>query len=129
MTSRVKLISIISILIVTMVLSVYFPTQALAAAHPGGLHSQLQISITKQKIEQNMQPWENAYDELIARANGYLSHSSQAVEDFYAPGYYSDPEGSLAAKRLIQGDGVAAYTLALSYQLDDGIDRTLAQVI
>jgi len=125
MTSRVKLISIISILIVTMVLSVYFPTQALAAAHPGGLHSQLQISITKQKIEQNMQPWENAYNELISRANGYLSHSSQAVEDFYAPGYYSDPEGSLAAKILIQGDGVAAYTLALSYQLDDGIDRTL----
>ena len=93
-------------------------------AHPGGLHSQLQISITKQKIQQNMQPWENAYNELIARANGYLSHSSQAVEDFHAPGYYSDPEGSLAAKRLIQGDGVAAYTLALSYQLDDGIDRT-----
>jgi hypothetical protein len=91
--------------------------------HPGGFHSQAQISKTKEMIQQNVQPWEDASNDLIAEANGYLAHSPQAVEDFYAPGYYDDPDGSMAAKHLIHGDGFAAYTCALAYQLDESSQR------
>jgi hypothetical protein len=91
--------------------------------HPGGLHSQMEISITKQKIQQNLQPWVNAYNELITKANEYLDYSSHALEDYYAPGYYDDPVGSMAAKRLLHGDALAAYTCALAYQLNEGTER------
>ena len=83
--------------------------------HPGGLHSQAQISVTKQKIQQNIQPWKDAYNELTAKASEYLDYSSHAVEDYYAPGYYDDPDGSMAAKELLYGDAFGAYCLALAY--------------
>jgi len=94
-------------------------------AHPNGFHSQAQISETKQMVQQNIQPWEDAYNDLTAEADGYLDYSPQAVEDFYAPGYYDDPDASMAAKYLIHGDGFAAYTCALAYQLDESSQRIL----
>jgi hypothetical protein len=98
--------------------------QTWTAEHPGGLHSQAEIDATKLNVQQNIQPWKDAFDKLIAKADESLTHVSQAVQDFYAPGYYSDAEGSLAAKGLIHEDASAAYFCALAYQLDESSQRT-----
>jgi PKD repeat protein len=99
--------------------------QVFTAVHPSNLHSQAQIDAVKLNIQQNLQPWKDAYDELIAKANESLSHISQAVQDFYAPGYYVDSDASIAAKTLIHEDGSAAYFCALAYQLDESSNRIM----
>ena len=124
MSTKAKLFNITIILVMIVGLLVYSPAPVLAADHPGGLHSQAQIDAVKLNIQQNIQPWKDAFDELIVKADESLTHSSQAVQDFYAPGYYSDPEGSIAAKRLIHEDASAAYFCALAYQLDESAGRT-----
>ena len=98
--------------------------QVITAEHPGGLHSQAQIDTVKLNIQQNMQPWKEAFNRLIVKANDSLNHAPQAIQDFYAPGYYDDPDASMAAKRLIHEDGSIAYFCALAYQLDNSSKRT-----
>ena len=112
---KLKLVNIVLVMILTIGIINYFPGRALAADHPCVLHSQAQIDDVKQKIQLGQQPWSDAFDDLIVKANESLSHVSQAVQDFYAPGYYSDPDASIAAKTLIVEDGSAAYFCALAY--------------
>jgi rhamnogalacturonyl hydrolase YesR len=88
-------------------------------AHPGMIHSADQLDETRQMVFQEQQPWKDASDDLLLRANGDegMGRSSHAIADFNVPGYYIDPEGHIRASEALNGDGWAAYACALAYQL------------
>lgn len=88
-----------------------------AYPHPGGVHSAKQLTSAKRNIAGGSQPWVDGRNELIPRAEFYLSEPPSAVTDFNVPGYYEDPAGHTRASEVLQNDVRAAYTLALAYQL------------
>ncbi len=73
----------------------------------------------------SFEPWSAAYSALMVEAQAALAHTASPMVDFYVPGYYVDEEAHTAAKQCITLDGMAAYVLALAYQLaEDDVERT-----
>ena len=58
-----------------------------------------------------------ALDQLLQVANESLQVRCHAVPIWQIPGYYFDPAGHQAAKRLMEADAQAAYTTALAHQI------------
>lgn len=64
-------------------------------------------------------PWQAAYDQLLADAEGALTRIPEPSPVFDVPGGYVDPDGQAAAKERLRQDAFAAYAAALGYQLAD----------
>jgi len=58
-----------------------------------------------------------ALDQLLQIANESLQVCCHAVPIWDIPGFYFDPAGHQAAKRLMEADAQAAYSTALAYQI------------
>lgn len=91
--------------------------KAVAYPHPGGMHPQTQIDFVKQQIQQQSQPYYNAYLQLRAYADSALQHQHHALADFSVPGYYVNPEEHRRNSKSLQSDAFNAYASALAYQL------------
>ena len=91
--------------------------KAVAYPHPGGMHPQTQIDFVKQQIQQQSQPYYNAYLQLRAYADSALQHQHHALADFSVPGYYVNPEEHRRNSKSLQSDAFDAYASALAYQL------------
>lgn len=90
---------------------------AAAYEHPGGMHPKAQIDFVKQQIQQQNQPYYNAYLQLRAYADSALQHQHHALADFSVPGYYVKPEEHRQNSKSLQSDSFDAYASALAYQL------------
>jgi hypothetical protein len=62
-------------------------------------------------------PWQGAYQQVLGEAGAALGRTPVPVADFDIPFYYADPTASQAAKEGLRQDALAAYALALGYQL------------
>jgi hypothetical protein len=83
----------------------------------GLMHTAAQLQFMRDHKAQ--QPWDAARQQVLAEAETGLSRTPQATEDFNVPFYYADPEAAQAAKEGLRQDALAAYALALGYQLAD----------
>jgi len=90
-----------------------------APAPPGfGLmHTSAQLELAREHRSQP--PWQGATEQLLVEAQAALARTPEPKEDFDIPFYYGDPEASQAAKEGLRQDAMAAYALALGYQLAD----------
>ncbi len=94
---------------------------AYAFEHPGGLHTQSQISFTGQQIKANRAPWSAAWKQLLAIANASLDEVPSAVRYYEVPRYYANAEAHGAAKDRLREDTEAAYATALAYAIGSGL--------
>ncbi|GAB2765877.1 hypothetical protein GCM10027275_04280 [Rhabdobacter roseus] len=90
---------------------------AWAYDHPGGMHTQAQITLVKKHISTKTQPYYDAYLQLLAHADSALTHPTHALADFKVPGFYVDAEGHRRNSRSLQSDAFDAYACALAWQL------------
>ena len=94
--------------------------------HPGGLHTQAQLDYVRQKVIDQVEPWDSAYDQLLTNADSWLSESPSAMAVFTVPRYYGDDQAEHnRMKTLLSEDARVAYSCALVYQLN--INLTTAQ--
>ena len=90
------------------------------APHPPGvglMHTAAQLAFLR--AHRDEPPWQAAYQQLVQDADAALLRSPDPRVDFDVPFYYGDPQASQAAKECLRQDGLAAYALALGYQLAD----------
>ncbi|MEQ9437661.1 MAG: polysaccharide lyase family 8 super-sandwich domain-containing protein [Cyclobacteriaceae bacterium] len=90
---------------------------AIAYEHPGGMHPKAQIDFVKQQIQQQTQPYYDAYLQLRTYADSALQHPHHALADFSVPGYYVKPKVHRKNSKSLQSDSFDAYASALAYQL------------
>jgi Alginate lyase len=83
----------------------------------GLLHTAEQLQFMRDHKAQP--PWDAAYQQVLDEAEGGLSRTPVPTADFNIPFYYADPTASQAAKEGLRQDALAAYALALGYQLAD----------
>lgn len=81
----------------------------------GLMHTSAQLDFMRAHATQ--EPWASAYQQLLAEAEAALARTPQAKADFDVPFYYGQPAASQAAKEGLRQDALAAYALALGYQL------------
>lgn len=88
-----------------------------APAPPGVglLHTAPQLAFVR--AHQSSAPWKDAVAQVLTEADAALGRSPVPVADFDIPFYYADPGPSQAAKEGLRQDALAAYALALGYQL------------
>lgn len=91
---------------------------ATAYEHPGGMHTQEQIDLVKERIQQKKEPYYQAYLQLIDYADAALNHESHALTDFNVPGFYIDSAAHRTNSKSLQSDAFDAYACALAYQLN-----------
>ena len=101
--------------IAVLIFSIVF--QLAAYNHPGGMHSQAQLTFVKKQISKKKQPYYNAYLQLIAEADSAFLHEKHALADFNVPGYYVEPLIHRRNSAGLQSDAFDAYACALAYQL------------
>lgn len=87
--------------------------------YTGLIYTAADIAFVKSKINNAEEPWTSAYQQLIAKANGYAPSTHHAVATFHVPPYYNDPEAHNEAKMGLSTDAHAAYTNAIAYLLSD----------
>ncbi len=90
---------------------------ALAYDHPGGMHPKVQIDFVRKQIKAKQQPYYDAYQQLMARADSAMQHSSHALADFSVPGYYVNAAMHRKNSISLNSDAFDAYACALAYQL------------
>ena len=83
----------------------------------GLMHTVAQLDFLRAHRDQ--QPWQPAYQQLLQDADAALARTPDPRVDFDVPFYYGDPAASEAAKECLRQDALAAYALALGYQLAD----------
>ena len=81
----------------------------------GLMHTTAQLDFMRAHAKQ--EPWASAYQQLLGDAEAALTRTPQAEADFDVPFYYAQPAASQAAKEGLRQDALAAYALALGYQL------------
>jgi hypothetical protein len=81
------------------------------------MHPDAQLQFVKAQIDNQSQPYWDAYQELIHYADQASQHSHHALEDFAVPGFYKDPEGHRNNSKSLQSDSFDAYASALAYRL------------
>jgi hypothetical protein len=85
--------------------------------HPGGFYTQGQINYVIQQVHAHQQPWEAAYDQLMASANRLRSWQPHPIAVYNVPGFYQDKAGFFAATGGLTHDADAAYVNALAFRL------------
>ena len=83
----------------------------------GLMHTVAQLDFLR--AHRNQPPWQAAYQQLVQDAEAALARTPDPRVDFNVPFYYADPQASQAAKECLRQDALAAYALALGYQLAD----------
>jgi hypothetical protein len=91
------------------------PDELPNAPGAGLLHTTAQLDFMR--AHRTQEPWAAAMARVLDEANSSLGRTPAPPVDFNVPYYYANPEESDAAKACLHEDGVAAYVLALSYQL------------
>jgi hypothetical protein len=92
-------------------------TNVLGYKHPGGMHPEAQIKFVRKMIENRTQPYYDAYQQLISKADSSCSRDHHAMPDFNVPGYYRDAAGHRKNSAGLQTDAFGAYACALAWQL------------
>ena len=82
-----------------------------------GMHPEAQIHFVKTQIELKMEPYYQAYVQLLAYADTALTQKHHALTDFAVPGFYVDPDGHRNNSKSLQSDSFNAYACALAYRL------------
>lgn len=86
-----------------------------------GMHPEAQIHFVKTQIELKMEPYYQAYVQLLAYADIALTQKRHALTDFAVPGFYVDPDGHRNNSKSLQSD---------SFCLDiPNIDETQADLL
>jgi hypothetical protein len=85
--------------------------------HPGGFYTQAQINYVIQQVHAHQQPWQDAYDQLMASANRLRSWQPHVIALYNVPGFYQDRAGFFAATGGVTHDADAAYVNALAFRL------------
>ena len=83
----------------------------------GLMHTLAQLDFLRAHRDQP--PWQSAYQQLLQDADAALLRAPDPRIDFNVPFYYGDPAAAQAAKECLRQDALAAYALALGYQLAD----------
>jgi len=83
----------------------------------GLMHTVAQLDFLRAHRDQP--PWQAAYQQLLQDAEAALVRAPDPRVDFNVPFYYADPQAAQAAKECLRQDALAAYALALGYQLAD----------
>jgi hypothetical protein len=99
-----------------------FAARAGGYPHPGGLVSGQHLAAMKSSVASGA--LHQAHGQLMALAKTALHEEPSAVKDFNVLPYYIFPTAHTAEKKRISDDALAAYTLALAYQLDTGSERS-----
>ena len=79
--------------------------------------SERRLAILRERLSRGAEPTASAFGEALAAAGAALDRRPHVPAQWYVPGYYRDAAGHIAAKRGLEEDGIAAYTLALCYQM------------
>ncbi len=85
--------------------------------HPGGFYTQAQINYVIQQVHAHRQPWQAAYDQLMASAHRLRSWQPHVIAVYTVPGFYQDRAGFFAATGGVTHDADAAYVNALAFRL------------
>jgi len=88
--------------------------------HPGGMHPQQQLDFIRAKVVKKEQPFDNAYLQLLYKANLALNHTTHAVANYSIPGYYVNASMHIKNALPLQNDSFDAYACALAYHLSGG---------
>lgn len=91
--------------------------QSRALDHPVGMHPQAQLNFVKQQIKAKKQPYLNAFNQLLVKADSALLVNQHAIEEFSIPGFYVKKEEHRQRSLALQVDGFSAYSCALAWQL------------
>ena len=92
---------------------------AAAYEHPGGFHTRAQLEYVRKQVKAGQQPWKCGYDQLLSKADGWLSAKPRAMADFRVEFYYSKQQAQhVLMKTLLSEDARVAYACALVYQLN-----------
>lgn len=83
----------------------------------GVMHTAAQLQFMRER--RGEEPWKAATAQLLSQAQTALDRTPAPKEDFDIPFYYGDPAAAQAAKEGLRQDALAAYALALGYQLAD----------
>jgi len=81
------------------------------------MHPQKQIDFVKSKVAKKVQPYDNAYLQLMYKVNQALTHPAHAVANFSIPGYYINSTMHINRSWPLQADSFDAYACALAYHL------------
>lgn len=82
----------------------------------GGLYTESQISYIRDKVNQGLEPWKSSYEMLIQNADDWINEEPSPVENWYVPGYYTNPDGHIKARSVMVNDLKSAYACGLAYQ-------------
>jgi len=88
---------------------------ASAFDHPGGITSSSRIQAVRKNL--GREPWRSAFAQLRSEALAALDYKTDAPETLRVPGYYSDAAGHTSGKKSLSDAALAAYALALAYQI------------
>ncbi len=83
----------------------------------GGMHPKQQIDFVKKQIKKGVQPYSQAYSQLILKASEALNAQDHAIANFAVPGFYDNPEEHVKNSQSLQTDAFNAYACALAYAL------------
>ena len=90
--------------------------------HPGGLHTQEEISRTRKLVAEGGEPWTSAYRQFRTEARKSLEQTPHAVEMFIIPPFADDYQGYMKVCQPFMDECYAAYACALAYQLESDPD-------
>lgn len=113
------------IIIFILVFSAHLPVQSQGYPHPGGMHPEEQIIFVRKMVDKKVQPYLDAYHQLIQKADSTLEKELHVLEDFNVPGFYQDAAGHRRNSSGFQSDAFGAYACALAWQLSG--DRKYAE--
>ena len=86
----------------------------------GFMHPTAQIDFVKKKLQEEREPYQSAYRQLIKAADKALPAPHNALADYNVPGYFQQPQEHMDNSRCLQTDAFNAYSCALAYRLDAG---------
>lgn len=75
------------------------------------------IDLLRDRVVRRIEPTFSAWQQVQESATANVAITSRAPHDWYVPGFYRDAEGHRAAKRTLQDEANAAYSLALTYRI------------
>jgi hypothetical protein len=79
----------------------------------------VRLDTLRQRVADRVEPTFAGFWRVRQSAAAQVNRQPHVPETWYVPGYYRDAEGHSTAKRGLQDDANAAYTLALCYRMTD----------
>ena len=92
-------------------------TQPTSSGAARVLLSEERLADLAERVARGDEPTATAYRALLTEAETALARRPHVPAHWYVPGYYTDANGHRKAKGTLEGDGNAAYTLALAHRM------------